>query len=467
MRMRRLELAGFGPFRERQTVDFADFEDEGLFLIGGRTGAGKSSVLDAIAYALYGRAPRYGGVANPEVRSAFCADDELTEVVLEFEHGGAEYRVRRTHDRRVAKKSGPGTRTVRGGEELAVRETGADGAPVWRALATQRRDIGRRLHEIFPLSADEFLQVVLLAQNEFQRFLRAASAERQRVLRKLFRTARFAELGDLVQERAKRSAAELDAAQERVERALAELERLLAELVPPVDGAADDDAHAAPDDSAADAEGAVDDVGVPPAERIDGLVARIDAVLAERSAALETARTDAGTAAAALASAERTAERQDRRDRAAAELAALDAAADALRREVLDVLERGRRAAPLVPRFEAETAAVAALDEAERALIGARDRLGALEAGAVATDAAADGTAAGDPGAAVLDARLAEWRDLRGTLRAAGDLDARLAEARAARAEAERALAELAQGETAGANAASAALEPLREAAAR
>ena len=235
-------------------------------------------------------------------KDTWVLDDELTEVVLEFEHGGAEYRVRRTHDRRVAKKSGPGTRTVRGGEELAVRETGADGAPVWRALATQRRDIGRRLHEIFPLSADEFLQVVLLAQNEFQRFLRAASAERQRVLRKLFRTARFAELGDLVQERAKRSAAELDAAQERVERALAELERLLAELVPPVDGAADDDAHAAPDDSAADAEGAVDDVGVPPAERIDGLVARIDAVLAERSAALETARTDAGTAAAALRS---------------------------------------------------------------------------------------------------------------------------------------------------------------------
>src|SRR5690606_16809333 len=82
VRLHRLEIEGFGPFRDRQTVDFDGFADDGIFLIAGRTGAGKSSILDAVCFALYGSGPRYEG-GEKQVPSGHCERDDPSQVVVE------------------------------------------------------------------------------------------------------------------------------------------------------------------------------------------------------------------------------------------------------------------------------------------------------------------------------------------------------------------------------------------------
>src|SRR5919112_4734374 len=94
MRLHRLELTGFGPFRERQTVDFDAFDRDGIFLIAGRTGAGKSSILDGVCFALYGSVPRYDS-GEKRVRSDHCEPEDPTDVRLEFTVGDRRWRVAR------------------------------------------------------------------------------------------------------------------------------------------------------------------------------------------------------------------------------------------------------------------------------------------------------------------------------------------------------------------------------------
>ena len=94
MRMHRLEIEGFGPFRRPQTVDFDAFAEDGIFVISGRTGAGKSSILDAICFALYGSVPRYD-TGEKRLRSDHSGPDDPTLVALEFSAGGERWRVER------------------------------------------------------------------------------------------------------------------------------------------------------------------------------------------------------------------------------------------------------------------------------------------------------------------------------------------------------------------------------------
>ena len=93
MRLLRLELAGFGPFRERFEIDFASFEADGVYLIAGPTGAGKSTILDAVCFALYGSVPRYDERAH--LRSDLAGPEEPTFVELDVQLGSRRLRVRR------------------------------------------------------------------------------------------------------------------------------------------------------------------------------------------------------------------------------------------------------------------------------------------------------------------------------------------------------------------------------------
>ena len=108
MRIHRLEIEGFGPFRDIQVVDFDAFAGDGIFLIGGKTGAGKSSILDAVCFALYGGVPRYED-GEKRLRSDHSSLDEPTRVRLEFSSGDRRWRIERvpTYERR--KRSGHGT----------------------------------------------------------------------------------------------------------------------------------------------------------------------------------------------------------------------------------------------------------------------------------------------------------------------------------------------------------------------
>ena len=177
MRVHRLEIAAFGPFRARQIVDFDQFADDGIFLITGKTGAGKSSILDAICFALYDGVPRYEGTGK-RLRSDHAREGEPTEVVLEFSTGGERYRVERSPEFLRPKKSGVGFTPEKASARL-FRHVDGD----WLALAARPKEVGELLGEIVGLTRDQFLQVILLAQNRFARFLQAEQGERQALLR--------------------------------------------------------------------------------------------------------------------------------------------------------------------------------------------------------------------------------------------------------------------------------------------
>lgn len=214
MRIRRLELVGFGPFRERQEVDFEAFDADGLFLIAGETGAGKSTILDGIAYALYGRTPRWEDSAatrvGDRVRSDYCGPDDPTSVRLEFEVGGAAYRVRRSPAYERPKGRGHGTTT----QPSSVLVEARDGEG-WHGIAAKEREAAEVIGRLLKLTADEFQQVILLAQGRFQAFLLAGSEERLGLLSKLFGAARFRDYQERLRTRAAELARRVEAAEAR------------------------------------------------------------------------------------------------------------------------------------------------------------------------------------------------------------------------------------------------------------
>lgn len=217
MRIRSVTLIGFGPFKTSQFVDFRAFDGDGLFLITGETGAGKSSILDAIAYALYNKTPRWDHVsgtgASNAVRSDFCGVDDPTEVVVEFETNGEEYRVTRSpeYDRPKARGEGVTKQSSRVLIELLEGKS-------WVGKATKEREAAELIEGLLRLNKDEFLQVIMLAQGRFQELLLANSEQRLDLLSKLFGTGRFADYQVKLGER--RSAANRKVESARTKRAM-------------------------------------------------------------------------------------------------------------------------------------------------------------------------------------------------------------------------------------------------------
>lgn len=223
MRLHTLELTGFGPFRETQRVDFDAFGDDGVFLISGRTGAGKSSILDGVSFALYGTVPRYDG-GEKRLRSDHSALTDPTEVRLEFTIGDTRWRVTRSpeYDRPAKRGGGLTTEIAR-----AVLEEQVDG--VWVGRAAKPRDVGVALGEMLGLGAQQFQQVILLAQNKFSRFLLAPGDERQTLLRALFGTRRFEQYRDDLEQRRREAQKTLAVATTQTETLLDLAERMVEE----------------------------------------------------------------------------------------------------------------------------------------------------------------------------------------------------------------------------------------------
>ncbi|MER8182166.1 SMC family ATPase [Kitasatospora sp. NPDC094015] len=190
MRLHRLTVTAFGPFAGTEQVDFDRLADTGLFLLRGATGAGKSSVLDAVCFALYGEVP--GARKGNPLRSDHAAADRLTEVRLELTLGGRRLEVTRSPEQRRPKRRGTGW-TVEKASTL-LREAVADpggGPPVWRALSKSHQEAGEEIRQLVGMSRDQFCQVVLLPQGDFARFLRADTRQRAELLGRLFDTRRF------------------------------------------------------------------------------------------------------------------------------------------------------------------------------------------------------------------------------------------------------------------------------------
>ncbi|MEU2431921.1 AAA family ATPase [Streptomyces sp. NPDC007861] len=194
MRLHRLEMTAFGPFGGRQDVDFDALSAAGLFLLHGPTGAGKTSVLDAVCYALYGAVPGARQSPGASLRSDHAAAGTHTEVLLELSVAGRRLEVTRRPAQPRPKKKGTGFTTEKA--QSLLREYDAERAE-WKALSRSHQEIGEEITQLVGMSREQFCQVVLLPQGDFARFLRADAEARGKLLGRLFDTRRFA----LVEER--------------------------------------------------------------------------------------------------------------------------------------------------------------------------------------------------------------------------------------------------------------------------
>uniref|UniRef100_UPI000A92702E AAA family ATPase n=1 Tax=Streptomyces sp. LUP30 TaxID=1890285 RepID=UPI000A92702E len=199
MRLHRLDLTAFGPFGGAQSVDFDELSAAGLFLLHGPTGAGKTSVLDAVCYALYGSVPgaRQSGQGTT-LRSDHAAPGTRTEVTLELTVAGRRLEVARQPPWERPKKRGAGT-TVEKAQSLLREYDTTAGA--WKDLSRSHQEIGEEITQLLGMSREQFCQVVLLPQGDFARFLRADAEARGRLLGRLFDTRRFAEVEKRLAER--------------------------------------------------------------------------------------------------------------------------------------------------------------------------------------------------------------------------------------------------------------------------
>ena len=185
MRLHRLEVTAFGPFAETTTVDFDALSAAGLFLLSGATGAGKTSVLDAVCFALYGAVPGERNDAR-RLRSDQAAADTPPRVVLDATLAGRRFRIVRSPAWSRPKKRGSGTTPQQASVVISERVDGA-----WVPLSTRLDETGHLVTALVGMNLTQFTQVAMLPQGRFQAFLRASSEDRHRLLQQLFRTERF------------------------------------------------------------------------------------------------------------------------------------------------------------------------------------------------------------------------------------------------------------------------------------
>ncbi|MDQ0379252.1 AAA family ATPase [Amycolatopsis thermophila] len=198
MRLHRLEVAAFGPYRAREVVDFDALGADGLFLLHGDTGAGKTTLLDAVAFALFGTVPGARGQVK-RLRCDLAGPDDPTEVVLELTVQGQRLRLSRSPEYQRPKRRGEGTTTQQA--KAVLRWVGEPPAGQPAEGLTRIDEVGRTVQRLLGMSAEQFFQVVLLPQGEFARFLRADTDEREKLLERLFGTKRFADVEAWFRER--------------------------------------------------------------------------------------------------------------------------------------------------------------------------------------------------------------------------------------------------------------------------
>ena len=193
-----LVLSAFGPYVERTVIDFSALGEEGLFLIAGDTGAGKTTIFDAISFALYGEAS--GGKEKRKSKSFhsdYVSDQTETYVELTFRHRGETWWIRRNLEyQRPAKKKKVGMETTTRQAADAQMRNEDTGEEILRM-----DDVNRRVRELLGLTQDQFTQTVMIAQGDFLKILTASSDDRKKLFRDLFHTNLYVDLQSRLQEK--------------------------------------------------------------------------------------------------------------------------------------------------------------------------------------------------------------------------------------------------------------------------
>lgn len=189
MRPLKLTISGFGPYAGTQELDFSRLGTGGLYLITGDTGAGKTTIFDAITYALFGEASGDSRDASM-LRSKYAAPDTPTYVELTFDYGGKSYQVKRSPEYTRAKTRGTGNTKQAATAELIY----PDGNVV-----TKLKEVNTAIRDIIGLTRAQFSQIAMISQGDFRKLLQAGTEERQKIFRDIFRTKFY----DLLQSKLK------------------------------------------------------------------------------------------------------------------------------------------------------------------------------------------------------------------------------------------------------------------------
>ncbi|HEY8471808.1 MAG TPA: SMC family ATPase [Natronosporangium sp.] len=369
MRPLRLDLAGFATFRDETTVDFTDAD---FFALVGPTGSGKSSIIDAICFALYGTVPRWRNSSS--VSNALAPSAAEARVRLVFETAGERYvatRVVRRDGKGRVKTAGAALQRMPAGFDVRKLDTGLTPDDLGEPLAGTPTELDAAVTEVIGLPYDQFVTCVVLPQGEFAEFLHAKPATRQQILVNLLGFSIYEQVRERATARAGRAEAELSAT-----------DRLLADLA-----GVDDAALAAAEQRATAMQELV--------EQVEAALPRLATAQADADRAAQALRTRdeqiaalagvkppaqvaalAGAATAARsaleAAAEAVAAAEEREEKLRGELAAGGDAA-ALRQLLAAYEERGKLVAERDPLNQAVAAAQAEHDRATAALATARD----------------------------------------------------------------------------------------------
>lgn len=393
MRLHHLELTAFGPFPGTEVLDLDALGEAGLFLLTGSTGAGKTSLLDAICFALFGRVPGDRQDAK-RLRSDHAGPEARPGVQLEATLSGRRLRLTRSPEWQRAKRRGVGTVTQHA--SVVLEELGANG---WTTLSTRIDETQHLVDSLLGMDVTQFTQVAMLPQGRFEAFLRAGAGQRQALLEKLFGTARFSNVEQWLVQRRQQTGRAHDGYVRRARSLLAAMHGVVG-LPPHL-------ADASPEGWTSTDGTAWTDVAA--------------ALCEEASTDVADARADVARTASALAESERHHARARSHSEACARaaqartlLAQLDADAVqvAAERARLESAERAREVTPLLApllRSEQELATARGLAD------GARARAGALVAGLLdLLPASPPAALPGSPGNPSSDAPpgLAGWQRL-------------------------------------------------------
>ena len=205
MRPVQLELTNFGPYR-KEVINFTQFDHAPLFLIGGDTGAGKSTLFDAMTVALF--ATTSGDRNVEEMRSTFAGpEDDLTKVIFYFQQGKHLYRIERVLQQERAKRGG-GTTMQKATASLVIVDK--IGGQEIEKLGDKIKEVSDQIEQILGLNAEQFKQIILLPQNDFSRFLKEDSKTKTQILKKIFGTGIFDRFQKSLEERLRQSNKDMD-----------------------------------------------------------------------------------------------------------------------------------------------------------------------------------------------------------------------------------------------------------------
>lgn len=225
MRLHRLAFTAIGPFADTEVIDFTVFDDAGLFLLAGPTGAGKSMLIDAIVFALYGDVARQSDASTQRLRSDYASPRVHSEVDLIFETPAGIYRVTRT-----PKYVPKGNKSARNSQASLVRviedPSCPEGYRTIEGVERGARQISSEIKRIVGLTKEQFLQTVVLPQGKFAEFLTAKSEDRKSILCDIFETGVYLDFQKRLVSEASSGKTLLLAAEEECLRAFGALERV-------------------------------------------------------------------------------------------------------------------------------------------------------------------------------------------------------------------------------------------------